>query len=100
MFTAEYCRAARGLLNWTQKDLANRAHVSLSTVRDFESGKRLPISNNLQAMWRALEIGGVEFHNHGAGLLICLRQPRPRLEYSCVPPSKRTGRSADDIDLF
>lgn len=32
----EQCRAARGLLNWTQERLAVRAGVSRSTVRDFE----------------------------------------------------------------
>lgn len=33
----EQCRAARGLLDWTQEMLACRAGVSRSTVRDFES---------------------------------------------------------------
>ncbi len=32
----EQCRAARGLLDWTQEMLASRAGVSRSTVRDFE----------------------------------------------------------------
>jgi len=32
----EQCRAARGLLNWTQDHLASLAGVSRSTVRDFE----------------------------------------------------------------
>lgn len=35
----EQCRAARGLLNWTQEQLAVLAGVSRSTVRDFESGR-------------------------------------------------------------
>ena len=33
------CRAARGLLDWTQEDLAEAADVSRSTVRDFEKGR-------------------------------------------------------------
>ncbi|QZO02466.1 helix-turn-helix domain-containing protein [Chenggangzhangella methanolivorans] len=41
----EQCRAARALLDWTQEELANAANLSLSTVRDFEKGRRTPISN-------------------------------------------------------
>ena len=33
------CRAARGLLDWTQERLAEAAGISRSTVRDFESGR-------------------------------------------------------------
>lgn len=63
----EQCRAARGWLNWTQEALAERAKVSLSTVRDFESGKRKPIANNLAAMRDALESGGIVLTFDNAG---------------------------------
>ncbi|MEO1240819.1 MAG: helix-turn-helix transcriptional regulator [Pseudomonadota bacterium] len=36
MITPEQCRAARALLDWTQKDLAERANISNQTVRNFE----------------------------------------------------------------
>ncbi|KQT65951.1 MULTISPECIES: helix-turn-helix transcriptional regulator [unclassified Aureimonas] len=36
ILTPEQCRAARGLLDWTQEHLAQEAGVSRSTVRDFE----------------------------------------------------------------
>ncbi|MBK8209651.1 MAG: helix-turn-helix transcriptional regulator [Rhodospirillales bacterium] len=59
MLTPEQSRAARGWLNWTQDDLARRANVSLSTVRDFEKGRRIPIANNIDAMRRAIEAAGI-----------------------------------------
>lgn len=59
MLTPEQSRAARGWLDWTQDDLAKRANVSLSTIRDFEKGRRTPIGNNLVAIRRALETAGV-----------------------------------------
>lgn len=54
----EQSRAARGWLGWTQAQLAEAARVGLSTVKDFESGKRVPIANNLDAIRRALQEGG------------------------------------------
>ena len=57
----EHSRAARGWLGWTQSDLAKRARVGLSTVKDYESGKRTPIANNLDAMRRAFEAFGIRF---------------------------------------
>jgi transcriptional regulator with XRE-family HTH domain len=60
MLTPAQCRAARGWLDWNQKDLAERAKVSMSTIRDFESGKRMPIANNLDALRRAIEAAGVQ----------------------------------------
>jgi transcriptional regulator with XRE-family HTH domain len=59
----EQTRAARGWLGWTQADLAEKARVGLSTVKDYEAGKRTPIANNLDAMRRALEACGIRFTN-------------------------------------
>ena len=60
MISPEQSRAARGWLDWSQDELAKRANVSLSTVRDFEKGRRTPIANNLEAIERALTAGGIE----------------------------------------
>ena len=38
----EQVRAARNWLAWTQAELAERANVGLSTVKDYEGGKRTP----------------------------------------------------------
>jgi transcriptional regulator with XRE-family HTH domain len=57
----EQVRAARNWLNWSQAQLAEQAKVGLSTIKDYESGKRLPIANNLEAIQRALEAEGIRF---------------------------------------
>jgi len=57
----EQSRAARAWLDWSQEEFAAKASVSLSTVRDFEKGRRVPIANNLTAMRVALESGGIAF---------------------------------------
>jgi transcriptional regulator with XRE-family HTH domain len=57
----EQSRAARGWLGLSQDDLARRANVSLSTVRDFEKGRRSPIANNLLAIERVFEEAGIRF---------------------------------------
>ncbi|HEV7305185.1 helix-turn-helix transcriptional regulator [Ensifer sp.] len=63
--TPAQCRAARALVNWTQPHLAEAAGVSPSTLRDFESGKRVPIANNLAAIRTSLESAGVTFLENG-----------------------------------
>lgn len=60
MITPAQCRAARALLDWSQQDLAKAAHLGLSTIRDFEKGRRVPTHNNLRGIKLALEEGGAE----------------------------------------
>lgn len=57
--SSEQCRAARGWLGWSQQELANRASVSLSTIRDFERGRHAPITNNMAAMRQVIENAGI-----------------------------------------
>jgi hypothetical protein len=38
--TAAHCRAARGWLGWTQAQLSKESSVGLSTIKDYEAGKR------------------------------------------------------------
>jgi DNA-binding XRE family transcriptional regulator len=59
--TPEQCRSARAWLAWSQDDLAKAAHVGLSTVKDFENGKRTPIEATQMAMRVALEAAGIGF---------------------------------------
>jgi DNA-binding XRE family transcriptional regulator len=55
------CRGARGLLDWTQADLAKKVGIALRTVRDFESGKRKPLQIVRSSIKQALEEAGIEF---------------------------------------
>lgn len=54
-------RAARAMLEWSQEELAEKAEVSLSTVRDVESQRR-PLDTSAAAdIHRTLENAGVIF---------------------------------------
>ncbi len=57
----EQCRAARALLNWSQKELASRAQVARKTVADFEQGAVTPYPRTLRDIVEALEAAGIVF---------------------------------------
>jgi transcriptional regulator with XRE-family HTH domain len=61
--TPSQCRAARGLLNWTQDEMASAARVSVVTVRNFENEKSTPQRATLDVIQRAAEAAGVDFTN-------------------------------------
>jgi transcriptional regulator with XRE-family HTH domain len=63
----QQCRAARGLLDWSQQDLADEALVSVVTVRQFEAGANQPRRATLNVIKQALEAAGVEFIDENGG---------------------------------
>src|SRR5262249_35452122 len=67
LITSSQCRAARGLLEWSQQELAERAQVGVVTVHQLEAGTSEPRRAALQAIRRAFEAAGVEFIDENGG---------------------------------
>jgi PAS domain S-box-containing protein len=65
-------RAARAILNWSVKDLAVAARVSVSTVRRLEEfdGPSHLRGDTVEAIKRALEEGGVKFARSASGAVL------------------------------
>lgn len=64
MISSDQIRAAKAILRWSGEELAQRAGVSLSTIRRVESSEGVPETQNMKTLVsikRALEDGGVEF---------------------------------------
>jgi len=73
--TPEQCRAARKLLGWTEKQLAEQAGTQAVTVSYVERGEGHPRTRTLVALQTALEAGGVEFIKaNGVGPSVRLRK--------------------------
>jgi ribosome-binding protein aMBF1 (putative translation factor) len=67
-------RAARGLVGWSQQELADKAEVGRATIADFEAGKRVPYATTLQRLQETLTVAGVEFiPENGGGAGVRLR---------------------------
>jgi DNA-binding transcriptional regulator YiaG len=58
---AMQCRAARGLLQWTQNELAAHSGISGTAIRNFENGITSPNPATLIVLRQTLEKAGVEF---------------------------------------
>ena len=66
--TIEQLRAARGLLGWSQSDLAARAGLSVPTVKRLEGGFGPRVSEEARKkLKRALEVAGIEFIDENGG---------------------------------
>jgi transcriptional regulator with XRE-family HTH domain len=61
MITPNQIRAARGLLDWSQQDLAERAGVSKDSVKNIESGQTSPQMQTLARIKSAFEGVGIAF---------------------------------------
>jgi transcriptional regulator with XRE-family HTH domain len=57
----QLCRAARGILGWSQADLANKSGVARSAIAGFESGNSVPTPRTFRDIAAAFEAAGVVF---------------------------------------
>ena len=67
VITPSQCRAARGLLGWSQQDLATQAGVGIVTVHQLEAGTTQPRRATLEVIRRAFENAGVDFIEENGG---------------------------------
>ena len=67
MITPAQCRAARGLLSWSQQNLADRAGVGIMTIHQFEKEGSQPRRATLEVVRRAFENASVEFIDENGG---------------------------------
>lgn len=65
--TPSQCRAARGLINWSQRELSEKASVSKKTVEQFELVNSDPYKGTLEKIRKALEKAGVQFIEENGG---------------------------------
>jgi transcriptional regulator with XRE-family HTH domain len=85
MISAPQIRAARGLLGWSQVQLAQAAGLSEPTIKRIEGGK-VPVSDEARAAIRAaLEAAGalfVDANGHGPGVRLRDRPTATAVEQS------------------
>jgi DNA-binding Xre family transcriptional regulator len=67
MLTSDQIRAARALVRWSARELAEKAGISLPTVQRLEAATGVPSTSvqTLLSIKAALEKAGVEFTNGG-----------------------------------
>jgi len=59
--TPAQCRAARGLLGWSQSELASSSKVGLMTIKRFEAGSGTTRPLTLSVIRQTLELNGIVF---------------------------------------
>ena len=82
LIDAAQIRAARGLLNWSQGELAERAGVSKQSVTRIEIGQTDPRFSTITALYQAIRSAGVALADDVDGI-VQLSISREKL----LPPS-------------
>ena len=63
--TTSQCKAARGLLGWSQSELAARLRVTRKTIYNFEHGETVTEQDTLKKMREIFEDAGIELIDVG-----------------------------------
>jgi transcriptional regulator with XRE-family HTH domain len=77
--TSEQLRAARGLVRWGQKELAEQSGISEPTIRRLEAmdGELTGHTGTIRALQAAFETAGVQFiPENGGGAGVRLARPK------------------------
>jgi transcriptional regulator with XRE-family HTH domain len=64
IISIEQIKAARALLKWTQKDLAEHAGLKADQIHSYEAGRTRSL-DVLESVYKAFTINGLEFINSG-----------------------------------
>jgi hypothetical protein len=84
LVSIEQLRAARGLLGWSQSELASRAGLSLPTVKRLEGGFGPRVSDEAHVrLTEAIEAAGIEFiEENGGGAGVRFRRAKRKTSES------------------
>jgi hypothetical protein len=103
MITSEQVRAARALLRWEQRNLADASKVSLPSIKRLEisPGPLAAQARTVDAIRSALERGGVVFldeNGEGAGVRfrkdVTSSRNHPRTKGKASDPVRKRARNA------
>ncbi len=86
MITLEQIKAARAMLQLSQKELATKAGIAIATLNNIERGAQTdPKLSTIKAIQQTLEKEGIEFTNQPLGVIgLSLRPKAPVAENSVI----------------
>lgn len=86
ILTPAQCRAARGLLDWGQSDLAAAAKLSTRAVSEYERGRGQPRVDTVARLAAALDAAGIDLLFDPDGVRVRGNEAMSGAD-TCHPPS-------------
>ena len=100
MITAAQIRAGRNMINAKQTELAKAAGISLATLNNIERAIGDPRVSTLDAIERALNIGGISFENDGNNQIVTLNSIARPNAYDTFSASQRVLETFTPANLL